>query len=57
MERETMDQPTIADCDVEGILVTESGEEISSTPMIVQQASAEDSTFHFQMKGQTGGRY
>ena len=55
-ERETIDQPNIVDSHVEGILVTESGEEIysfenPSTPVVVQKPSAEDTNFHFQMEG------
>ena len=59
MERETMDQPTMVDFEVEGVLFTESGEEIysfenSSTPIVVQQPSVEDTTFPFQTEGQPG---
>ena len=41
-EGETMDQPTMEDSHVEGVMVTESKEEISSfeNPLIVQQPSA-----------------
>ena len=51
-----MDQPTMVDFEVEGVLFTESGEEIysfenPSTPMVVQQTSAEDTTFRFQIEG------
>ena len=42
-----MDQPTMANSHVEGIMVTESEEDISSTPVIVQQPSTEDTTFCF----------
>ena len=59
IEKKTMDQPVTTNSHVEGVMVTESGEEISSfenpsTPMIVQQPSVEDTTFCFQKEGQPG---
>ena len=57
MERETMEQPTTVDSHVEGVLVDEPKEEVSSfenpsTPAIVQQISTKDMAFGFQMEGQ-----
>ena len=55
-EGETMDQPAIADSHVEGVPVTETREEFSSydNPLLVQQPSTEDTTFHFPMEGHPG---
>ena len=61
MEIETMEQLATTDSHVEGILVTESEEEICSfenpsTPMIVEQPFVEYTTFHFEIEGQPGAR-
>ena len=56
---ETMDQPTTIEYHVEGVLVIEFGKEFSSyeNPLLVQQTSTEDMTFHFQTEGQPGAPY
>ena len=49
-----MDQPATVDSHMEGVPVAEFREEISffENPVIVQQHSIEDTTFHFQEEGE-----